>query len=525
MKINRYGNKKLLMLVSIILFLGAIVQAGYLKMIQFAIDAAIAQDMNFFPKALLVLVVLTFLTYIISRIGSKVRVRYIQTSVLEMKQLYAERLFNLPFEDINEEKHISQLTQDLDRYEYQTLHGLIDLIDTSSSIIVSVILLFTVSWTIGLASLVLIVFSYNFSKKNAGQMKKNEKQKSVALERYSGAVKETLDAMDVIKQNKIEEKMSQRFKGFAKDLQKEQYKIDFKITFVDAFNSAINLILMFGLMGSGIYFAAKFGVSTGTALLIGTAFSNTMWPMQVVHPLLTQIESSYVILEDIEKTLVANEYHYTYQTETINKVQFDDVSLGYDDITILNNINLEIDAGDKILIYGESGSGKSTFLSTLKRMLPQQQGRISLNNNAIDSYDLKSYYSKFAFIDQKGFIFNGSLRDNITMYNNSLEVADILATVGLEDLNPEMILTDNGSNVSGGQRTRIMLARALIHNADVIVSDEVFANLDDELAFKLETNLLSLDKTLINVSHVMFDVHKKEYTKTFHVADATITQI
>jgi ATP-binding cassette subfamily C protein len=80
-----------------------------------------------------------------------------------------------------------------------------------------------------------------------------------------------------------------------------------------------------------------------------------------------------------------------------------------------------------------------------------------------------------------------------------------------------MKLKNNGSNVSGGQRARLMLARAICLNTDVILCDEIFANLEQSIAHDIEKDLLSLDKTIINVSHIIFKDHLEKYDKIFVV--------
>lgn len=103
---------------------------------------------------------------------------------------------------------------------------------------------------------------------------------------------------------------------------------------------------------------------------------------------------------------------------------------------------------------GSSGAGKSTILKSIRRQLPLQAGRLLVNNFDIKDITATSYYQQLSVVDQIGFIFNGTLKDNITLYkdNNPRQLNQILKDVGLEELDLNYKLQNNGSNISGGQR-------------------------------------------------------------------------
>ena len=184
-------------------------------------------------------------------------------------------------------------------------------------------------------------------------------------------------------------------------------------------------------------------------------------------------------------------------------------------------MNLDIKENEKVLIVGPSGEGKSTLLKALMLDLIPTSGEIQINKDPLNTLDMKSYLSQFAKIDQKGFIFSSSLQDNITLLNKD-NVDNILTSTNLNHFEPSKILQNDGDNISGGERARLMLARALYFDKPVLISDELFAALDITLAKQLEENMLKEERTLINVSHIVFEEHLDLYDKFCIVEDKRV---
>ncbi|NMB43053.1 MAG: ATP-binding cassette domain-containing protein, partial [Clostridiales bacterium] len=163
----------------------------------------------------------------------------------------------------------------------------------------------------------------------------------------------------------------------------------------------------------------------------------------------------------------------------------------------------------------------------LRRQLPLKGGDLLINNISLKDITADTYFRQLSVIDQIGFIFNGSLKDNITLYKDEIEdkLNDILTEVGLEDLNLDYQLKNNGSNLSGGQRARLLLARALYLDSSLIICDEIFASLDQEIGQSIESQMLKIDKTLINVSHIIYEENIDLYDLIYLVKDKRVLKI
>jgi ABC-type multidrug transport system fused ATPase/permease subunit len=180
---------------------------------------------------------------------------------------------------------------------------------------------------------------------------------------------------------------------------------------------------------------------------------------------------------------------------------------------------------------GPSGGGKSTVLKLLRKYFNPKEGKILVDETVLRDIKKESYFANIANIEQQVFLFEDTVRNNLTLYKDYSEdeINAALEKSGLTDFisglanGLESMIYDNGNNISGGERSRIAIARGLLNQAKIIFLDEAFASLDLEKAKAIEQVILGLeDVTVINVSHVVFDEHKALYDEIFVVKNKTI---
>ena len=198
---------------------------------------------------------------------------------------------------------------------------------------------------------------------------------------------------------------------------------------------------------------------------------------------------------------------------SIQSFQLKDISFCYEVQQVLNNFNLAIRKGDFIGITGASGKGKTTVLNILLGFLDTLKGEVIVNGIALKKDSIKAYWTSIAYVRQQPFFIYDTLLRNITLEENghdkaSLEYAikisglDVFIAQFKEGLNK--MITENGKNISGGQQQRITIARALYKNADLILLDEPFNELDEASEIQLLEHFRELaqqGKMIILVTH------------------------
>ena len=188
-----------------------------------------------------------------------------------------------------------------------------------------------------------------------------------------------------------------------------------------------------------------------------------------------------------------------------NCIEIKGLCKSYGDFS-LNNINLTLPGGSILGLIGENGAGKTTTIKCILNLIRRDAGEITVDGLPLG--DSGDPYARATVVRQEAVLFRGTLRDNLSMYRDIPEerLLEALAGVGLGRFaRPdalEAMVEEGGANLSGGEKKRVCLARALLRDTELLILDEPLANLDGETAERIEDLLLSIrDRTLLVVSH------------------------
>ena len=197
-----------------------------------------------------------------------------------------------------------------------------------------------------------------------------------------------------------------------------------------------------------------------------------------------------------------------------NKLHFKDVAYKYKDkdVFALDNINLEISYGEKLAIVGPSGSGKSSLINLIPRFFDPMKGEVLINNINIKDINLASLRSRVSIVSQESFMFYGTVKENIALGNSEStedEIINAAIEAGAHDFISNLpdeydtILGESGANLSGGEKQRIAIARAILKNPSILILDEPTSALDAESEEKIKATLenISMKTTTITIAH------------------------
>lgn len=203
-----------------------------------------------------------------------------------------------------------------------------------------------------------------------------------------------------------------------------------------------------------------------------------------------------------------------------NEIEFQNVKFSYDSEEILRGVSFKVRAGERVAIVGRSGVGKTTLLSLLPRFYRESGGRILLDGIDINEFSVSSLRDKIAVIPQEAFLFNDTLRNNITMWEDYSD-DEVMAAVELSGIkevverSPDgiyMKVGERGENLSGGERQRVAIARVLLRDPSIIILDEATASLDSETERKIQSAIEQLlrGRTTFIIAHRLSTVRSAD---------------
>ena len=514
MKKSIFRNWPYLLIVIIIGAASAVLE-GYLNIyIMKIVDTTIAGDRSLFysqVKSLLLLVLgLLPVSFLLSL--SKGLLKY--KSLTRPKLVFMDRVFckNInEFQKDNNGQYISSLTNDMNTIENNYIEAIYQVNLCIINFIVSIIVIYTVSPIALVVAIVISVVSTILTMVISKPLQNHQSQRSKLFEGYTSYIKEVLSAFSIIKANNLSEKVKRDYSEKSYSIQHKGYIIDKILTYFLSVQSFIINLSFFGITGIAVYLALTGVLTAGGVILVVNSTDKIISPIIQLGEYLPKIISVKPLFN--------------------SEIKLKDISFGYDDELILKDINLTIKKGNKYLVVGPSGGGKSTLLKLLRKYFIPSKGIIMIDNNDLKDVTKRSYFGNIANVEQQVFLFEDTLRNNLTLYKDypEEEIELAIKRAGLKDfvqnLNSglDTMLYDNGKNISGGEKSRIAIARGLLAKTDIIYLDEAFASLDAQIAKEIEKTLLDLDGiTVVNVSHVIFEETKSCYNQIITVANGRI---
>lgn len=196
-----------------------------------------------------------------------------------------------------------------------------------------------------------------------------------------------------------------------------------------------------------------------------------------------------------------------------NQIKLDEISFGYNNEFILNKVKLNLNFGEKIGILGKSGAGKTSLINLICGFLKPSQGKILIDEKILNEENNLSWQKKISLVEQNVYLFNNTIKNNIilnndddkidyNLLNQSIKKAQLSSFIEKQENGIETVINQNSSNISGGERQRIGLARALYKNSPVIILDEPTSSLDRDNSKSIMEVLKSIkNKTIIIISH------------------------
>ena len=502
------------------------------------IDSGMSKNKEDLTQAILVGAGVIFIYAGLNFISFQLRNKLVRKIMSGYKNKVFQSILDRDYREFSKEtsgKFISILTEHMKKIEQDYLHQYFNISKNLSLMIFSLIAMFIGNWFLTL--LVIIVSSIamlisGFIGKKSAFM---QNRAMIVEQTYLAKIKDIIAGFLVIKSFNVKEAIYQDYSYVSENLE-EIYFIKGKFDVLSNIISQLSGMIVFLVaFGGGMYLVFNGYTSIGSVTAIVQLVNFVVMPVNEVGMGITKFREGQVTLEAFEVQDIP-EFQTGKTKEYFNEViTFSNVDFSYPNTEgrIFNHLSVKIQKGEKIAIVGRSGSGKSTLLNLLLRFYEVTSGHILIDNQDLQDISIESLYNLMTVVQQDVYIFDDTLKANITL-NQSFTEYDIKQAVqqsGLEsyvlenELGLQVLCGENGSNLSGGQKQRLSIARALIRKTPILLLDEATSSLDNQVTTEIENSILKIrDLTTLVVTHKLNETLLKKYDRILFMKDGVIVE-
>lgn len=451
--------------------------------------------------------------------------RFMRNAILQYKNYAFEKLTRKSISSFRGEAaaaYISALSNDTNSIEANYLEQQFSLIGSVTLFAGSFALMLYYSPMLTAASVLLSILPMAASVLAGNKLKVAERQVSDNNASFTAVLKDSLSGFSVVKSFRAEKAIFELFSNSNLELENAKCKRRKLAAIIGAIGSVTGATAQLGVFLVGAYLALYRGsITAGTVIVFLNLMNFVIQPIAEVPGILANRRAAIELIDKLAEALETNirEEGEDIATELSQGIELRALSFGYTpENEILHNINFRFEAGKSYAVVGASGSGKSTLLNLLMASREDYSGGVFYDGQELRSVSTKSLYDLVSHVEQNVFVFNASIRDNITMFRDfdDVEIRRAIRLSGLSELisrrGEDYLCGENGSALSGGEKQRISIARSLLRKSSVLLADEATAALDAETSFQVSDAILKLDGlTRIIVTHSLEESLLRQY--------------
>lgn len=502
------------------------------------IDSGMSRNQEALTQAVLVGASVIFIYVGLNFISLRLKNKLVRQIMSRYKNKVFQSILDRDYRDFSKEKSgkfISVLTENMKKIEQDYLHQYFNISKNLSLMIFSLLAMFIGNWFLTLlviiASIIPMMISGFIGQKSASL----QNSAMIADQKYLAKVKDILAGFLVIKSFNVKD-------AICEDYSHESEKFD-EINFIkgkfDVLANVISqlsgMIVFLVAFGGGMYLVFNGHTTIGSVTAIVQLVNFVVMPLNEVGMGISKFREGQATLDAFEVKDVTELQTGETKEYFDDVISFSNIDFSYPNTEekIFNHLSLKIQKGEKIAIVGMSGSGKSTLLNLLLRFYDITSGHISIDNIDLQAISAESLYNLMTIVQQEVYIFDDTLRANITL-NQSFtdeEIKQAVQQSGLEsyvlenESGLQTLCGENGSNLSGGQKQRLSIARALIRKTPILLLDEATSSLDNQVTTEIENSILDIqDLTALVVTHKLNETILKKYDRILFMKGGVIVE-
>ena len=507
-------------------------------LIQQIMDCTANQDMQALVRSAWIVIIVVVIYTIANVMYRAVYPRFLQRAMQQYRDYAFSRLTQKSLRSFSKEGtalYVSALTNDCTSIENNYLAATFTLIELLFCFLGALIMMLYYSPVMLVLAVALSFLPVAVSMTAGNRLTEQEKEISKKNERFVSIVNELLSGFPVIKSFRAETQASRLFSQ--RNEQAEEAKKNKRRTeqLISLLANDAGIIAQMGIFLAGAWLAISGkGVTAGVVIVFVQLMNYILNPISQVPLLWSNRKAAIALMEKLSDALSENVREEG--REKLNgfseKIEVKDLTYGYEpESHVLKDLDVQFDAGKSYAIVGGSGSGKSTLLNLLMGSSSNYQGEICIDGVSTKNIESESLYQLMTSVQQNVFVFNDTIRNNVTMFHEfpDKEVTLALERSGLSEFiekrGEEFVCGENGANLSGGERQRISIARALLRKSPILLVDEATAALDAATARAVSFSILNLvGMTRIVVTHRLEEAILRRYDKILVMKNGTICE-
>lgn len=531
-----FKYKETLGLSFLFIFLASMLNIALALLLEKIIDVVEVGDISKFMRVVVITILFIIGESVISYLKAYFKNSYIKKTMYYIKNdIFKEMLKKKSFEFYrsNSAKYISLLSNDIKMIEEDYLNTMFLVFENLILFVGSLISLFLLNYEITIILIVITSLTMVIPKIFEKKLSDKKAFYSEKLEKFTIGIKDIFTGFEVIKAFSVEEKINNEYRKLNFNVEESKYKFEMLSSLANTVSLFTGSSMFMGIVIVGTYLCIKGNITLGTMLACIQLTNNVTNPIFNSIAYINIIKSMKSIKEKILSIYSEDEED---KKEYISKDSFDremeikNLSFYYEDMNyVLKNINFNIEKNKKYAIVGMSGCGKSTLMKILSKQLVNYEGEVKLDGFSLKDLRTEDICNMMAIIHQNVFLFDDTIKNNITLFNNydDKDVSNCMNISGLKKFREklDMVVGEGGNLLSGGEKQRISIARALITKTPILMLDEATASLDSKTSYEIENTILDIkDKTVIIITHKLNESILKKYDGIIVLKDGCLIE-
>ena len=527
-----YKNRARLVLLILLQTLRTLGTVGVAVLINYLIDSvSLAITSGQLSTCAIICCAYALLLGLVIFFGEKIKAENIKHIMLHIREGIMNGILNkniAELQNTNSAEYITLLNQNLSVFEENYLKNLLSIYESLVGILIAVVLLIYINPIIAVISIIAMAIPSLIPKLFGSRLGKLQGGIMQCATDYNVKIKDILNGYEVIKAYQMDDVMSKRHIETAAKLEQSKVSSANAMAWLYGLANMSSITVQFLIMTLCGVFAVRGFITIGSIIAVTQLTGQVISPAFQLSTKFSQLKSTKPICDQIHAVIESSHHldDVSRPKEMEHSLKLEDLSFSYGDTPVIKNVKTQFDFGKKYAIVGRSGSGKSTLLKILAGYYRDYTGSVDVDG-------VMNQLCSLSLISQNIFLFDDTVRNNITLYreypaealDEAIRMAGLKETIDNLEEGLDTKVEENGSRFSGGEKQRIAIARALLHNKSLLLLDEATSSLDNECAREIEESILGLNNiTCIAVTHKLYSNVLQKYDKIFVMNEGKIVE-